>query len=246
MTDTKIALVTGANKGIGLETCRQLAQLGIKVLMGARDEKRGTAAAGKLQTEGLDVEFLLLDVTNKDHIAGVRKYIDEKFGRLDILVNNAGIAHADEPLFSNSAATVSSQVLQETFAVNFFGLVQLTQALLPLIRKSKAGRIVNLSSMLGSLTLHSSPQAGLDDIKPLAYNASKAAVNQFTIHLAAALKDTSIKVNSAHPGWVKTDLGGQEAPMDTVEGAKTGVTLATLDNNGPSGGFFHMGETVPW
>ena len=145
MTDTKIALVTGANKGIGLETCRQLAQLGIKVLMGARDEKRGTAAAGKLQTEGLDVEFLLLDVTTKDHIAAVCNYIDEKFGRLDILVNNAGIAHADEPLFSNSAATVSSQVLQETFAVNFFGLVQLTQALLPLIRKSKAGCIVNLS-----------------------------------------------------------------------------------------------------
>jgi len=242
----KIALVTGANKGIGFETSRQLAQLGMKVLMGARDKKRGGAAAEKLQSEGLDVELVLLDVTRSDHISAVRERIERDFGRLDILVNNAGMAHADEPLFSNSTATVSMQALRETFDVNFFGLVELTQALLPLISKSSGGRIVNLSSMLGSLALHSDPQAGLDDIKPLAYDASKTAVNQFTVHLAALLRDKPVKVSSAHPGWVKTDLGGDQAPMEVDEGAKTSVALATLDDNGPSGGFFHLGESRPW
>ena len=246
MTEKKIALVTGANKGLGFETSRQLAQLGMKVLLGARDEKRGAAAAEKLQAEGLDIQPVLLDVTNSDQIAGVRTMIENNFGRLDILVNNAGMAHPDEPLFSSSAATIPMQILQETFAVNFFAVVELTQALLPLIRKSPAGRIVNISSMLGSLTLHSDPQAGIDQIKPFAYDASKTAVNQFTVHLAAQLKDTPIKVNSAHPGWVKTDLGGEEAPMETVDGAKTGVALATLNSDGPTGGFFHMGETMPW
>jgi len=246
MTVKKIALVTGANKGLGFETSRQLAQLGIKVLLGARHEGRGKAAAEKLQAEGLDVAYILLDVTSTEHIAHVRKFIDEKFGRLDILVNNAGISHPEEHLFSNSSATVSRQILLATFGVNFFGLVELTQALLPLLRKSAAGRIVNLSSMLGSLTLHSDPRAGLDDVKPLAYDASKAAVNQFTIHLAALLKDTPIKVNSAHPGWVKTDLGGDRAPMEVADGARTSVDLATLDKKGPTGGFFHMGETLPW
>lgn len=246
MTEKKIALVTGANKGIGFETSRQLAALGIKVLMAARDESRGAVAVEKLKAEGHDVEFVRLDVTSFDDIVKVYVMLERNFGRLDILVNNAGMAHKEEPLFANSTATVSRQALRETFDVNFFGLVELTQALLPLIRKSPAGRIVNMSSVLGSLTLHSDPQAGLDDIKALAYDASKSAVNQFTIHLAALLKDTPIKVNSAHPGWVKTDLGGEEATMNTVEGAKTGVALATLDKDGPTGGFFHMGEALPW
>jgi len=246
MSDKKVGLVSGANKGLGFETSRQLAQLGIKVLMGARDKNRGAAAVKKLQAEGLDVEFVQLDVTNSADIARARTMIEKKYSRLDILVNNAGIAHPGEPFFSNSAATVSINTLRETFAVNFFGLVELTEELLPLIMKSSEGRIVNLSSLLGSLTLHSDPQAGLVDVKPLAYDASKAAVNQFTVHLAALLKNTSIKVNSAHPGWVKTDLGGEEAPMDTVAGAKTSVALATLDAAGPTGGFFHMGESLPW
>ncbi len=246
MTEKKIALVTGANKGLGFETSRQLAQLGIKVIMGARDKNKGVAAAEKLQAEGLDVQPVQLDVTNSDQIAQVSTMIESNFGRLDILVNNAGMAHPDEPLFSSSAATVTKQILQETFAVNFFALVELTQALLPLIEKSPAGRIVNISSMLGSLTLHSDPQAGLDQLKPLAYDASKTALNQFTVHLAALLKNTPVKVNSAHPGWVKTDLGGDEAPMEIGDGAKTGVALATLDKDGPTGGFFHMGETMQW
>ncbi|MBU0673181.1 MAG: SDR family oxidoreductase [Proteobacteria bacterium] len=242
----KIALITGANKGIGLAASRQLANLGITVLMGSRDTNRGTAAAAKLKSEGLDVSFIQLDVTRPEDISRVRSELKDTFGRLDILINNAGITHPDEPLFSNSTATVSREALRQTFDVNFFGLVELTQALLPLIQKSPAGRIVNISSMLGSLALHSNPDSGLDQIKALAYNASKAAVNQFTIHLAALLKETPIKVNSAHPGWVKTDLGGEEAPMDVETGAKTGVALATLPNDGPTGGFFHLGEVLPW
>lgn len=246
MTGKKIALVTGANKGLGFETSRQLALQGVMVLTGARDERLGSDAMEKLKAEGLEVESVQVDVTNSDHITRVRDLIEDRFGQLDILVNNAGTVHPEEPLFSNSSATVSRVALRQTFDVNFFGLVELTQALLPLIRKSPAGRIVNISSMLGSLGLHTDPQAGLDEIKPLAYDASKAALNMFTVHLAALLKDTPVKVNSAHPGWVKTDLGGEEAPMDLVEGARTGVALATLGNDGPSGGFFHMGEHMPW
>lgn len=246
MPEKKIALVTGANKGLGLETSRQLAQQGIKVLMGARDATKGTGAAEMLRAEGLDIEFIQLDVTCSDHIRQVKKYIEENFGKLDILVNNAGMAHQDEPLFSNSVETVPTQAIRETFDVNFFGLVELTQKLLPLIKKSASGRIVNVSSMLGSLRLHSDESAGLDQIKPFAYDASKTAVNQFTVHLAAALKDTHIKVNSAHPGWVKTDMGTDAAPMKVKEGAKTAVGLATLGDDGPTGKFMHLEDEMPW
>lgn len=246
MDEKKIALVTGANKGIGFETSRQLAQKGIMVLMGARDKDLGNESCRELQAEGYDVESVHIDVTNSEQIIRLAEMINNKFGHLDILVNNAGMVHVDEPLFSNSTATVPMNALRQTFDVNFFGLVELTQELLPLIRKSPAGRIVNMSSMLGSLGLHTDEQAGLDQIKPLAYDASKAAVNMFTVHLAALLRDTPVKVNSAHPGWVKTEMGGEEAPMNIENGAKTGVELALLDDDGPTGGFFHMGDIMPW
>jgi NAD(P)-dependent dehydrogenase (short-subunit alcohol dehydrogenase family) len=142
--------------------------------------------------------------------------------------------------------TVSASVLQRTFDVNFFGQVELTQALLPLLRKSDAGRIVNVSSILGSLTIQSDPKSDFSQLKPFSYNASKAALNQFTIHLAALLRDTPIKANSAHPGWVKTDLGTDQAPMVVEEGAKTAVMLATLNQDGPTGKFFHFNDEIPW
>lgn len=246
MTDKKIALVTGSNKGIGFETARQLAQRDIKVLMGARDEEKGTEAVDRLRQEELDVDFVQLDVTHPEEIVQVRDDIQRRFGRLDILVNNAGMAHPDEINNAASAATISPSVLRETFAVNFLGLVELTQVVLPLLKNSSAGRIVNVSSILGSLTLHSDPEGGLEDFKPFAYDASKTAVNQFTVHLAALLKDTPIKVNSVHPGWVKTDLGGQNAPLDPAEGAKTSVEMATLDEDGPTGQFYHQGNVIPW
>jgi NAD(P)-dependent dehydrogenase (short-subunit alcohol dehydrogenase family) len=246
MTEQKIALVSGGNKGLGLETCRQLARREITVLMGARDPKKGRKAADGLKSEGLAVESIQLDVTRADHIAQVVAFIETRFGRLDILVNNAGIIHPDEPMFANSAEHVSLQALRETFEVNFFGQVALTQALLALIKKSPAGRIVNVSSILGSLTLHSDESSQATQVKPLAYDASKTALNQFTVHLAASLKKTPIKVNAAHPGWVKTDLGSQRAPMEVADGAKTAVRLAILGPDGPTGRFFHLDEEIPW
>jgi len=246
MTEQAIALVTGASKGLGLETCRQFAHLKMTALMGSRDLKKGRAIAGGLKSEGLPVEAVQLDVTRADHIAQVVAYIETRFGRLDILVNNAGMIHPDEPMFANSAEHVSLQALRETFEVNFFGQVALTQALLPLIKKSPAGRIVNVSSILGSLTLHSDGSSDATQVKPLAYDASKTALNQFTVHLAASLNKTPIKVNAAHPGWVKTDLGSQRAPMEVEEGAKTAVRLAIIGPDGPTGKFFHFDEEIPW
>ncbi|MCB2149263.1 MAG: SDR family oxidoreductase [Deltaproteobacteria bacterium] len=246
MTKQKIALVTGGNKGLGRETCRQLARRGITVLMGARDMKKGIQAADGLNAEGLSVEPVQLDVIRAGHIAQVNALIENRFGQLDILVNNAGMIHPDEPMFANSAEHVSLQALRETFEVNFFGQVALTQALLPLIRKSPAGRIVNVSSILGSLTLHSDESSAATQVKPLAYDASKTALNQFTVHLAASLKQTPIKVNAAHPGWVKTDLGSQRAPMEVEDGAKTAVRLAIIGPDGPTGKFFHLDEEIPW
>ncbi|MGD0886895.1 MAG: SDR family oxidoreductase [Thermodesulfovibrionales bacterium] len=242
---TRIALVTGANKGLGAETSRQLARQGIKVLMGSRSGTRGKATFKKLRDEGLDVELIHLDVTKPEHIRKVVQYVKERFGRLDILVNNAAIAHPEDTLSENSTETVSPKVLRATFDVNFFGLVKLTQGLLPLIKKSDAGRIVNVASILGSLTIHST-EGSEGHFKPFAYDASKTAVNAFTIHLAAALKDTPIKVNSAHPGWVKTDMGGEQAPVNVEEGAKTAVRLATLGPDGPTGKFLHLEEELPW
>src|SRR6202012_3727234 len=137
-------------------------------------------------------------------------------------------------------------ILRETFDTNFFGTIELTQALLPLIKKAPEGRIVNLSSILGSLALHADPKSPIYGFKTLAYDASKAALNAFTVHLAAELRDTKIKVNSAHPGWVKTDMGTDAAPMEIPEGAKTSVWLATLPEEGPTGGYYHMQDALPW
>ena len=246
MTEQTVALVTGANKGLGLETCRQLARLQASVLMGARDLKMGREAAEILKSEGLTVEPVQLDVTRADHIAQVVAFVETRFGLLDILVNNAGMIHPDEPMFANSAEHVSLQALRETFEVNFFGQVALTQALLPLIKKSPAGRIVNVSSILGSLTLHSDESSQFTQVKPLAYDSSKTALNQFTVHLAASLNKTPVKVNAAHPGWVKTDLGSQRAPMEVEDGAKTAVRLAMIGPDGPTGKFFHVDEEIPW
>lgn len=245
MKKEKIALITGANKGLGFETSRQLAQKGIRVVMASRSAGRGEAAVQQLSEEGLPVEFLLLDVTNHEQIHEASRRIEKSYGRLDILVNNAGMAHKEEPLFTSTVETVSPKVLRETFATNFFGLVEVTQALLPLIRKSEAGRIVNVASILGSLTVHSVDET-MSDVKPFAYDASKTAVNAFTIHLAAAVRDTPIKVNSAHPGWVRTDMGGPDAPLTPAEGARTAVRLALLGPDGPTGKFFHAEEELPW
>lgn len=240
-TSSKIALVTGANKGLGLEICRQLGKLGYTVLLGSRDESRGEEAALALRGEGLDVRTVRVDNTAPDSFAKLRDLIESDYGHLDVLVNNAGTATDWE----FTADNVPMQTLRDTFETNFFGVVELTQTLLPLIRKSPAGRIVNQSTILASLATHSAPKSPIENIKPLAYNASKAALNAFTVHLAAALKDTPVKVNSAHPGSVRTDLN-PKGIMTVERGAKTAVELATLPPDGPTGGFFHLGKPLPW
>jgi NAD(P)-dependent dehydrogenase (short-subunit alcohol dehydrogenase family) len=243
MSSKKIALVTGANKGIGFETARQLAACGITVLIGARDEKRGREAAETLKKEGLDVQFLQLDVNDPISQDNAAKFIADKFGKLDILVNNAGVARDNRV----PASKGTPEQWRDTFETNLFSLVSLTQKLLPLVKKSDAGRIVNLSSILGSLAMNSDPNSPLGAPSAgAAYHASKAALNMFTVHLANELKDTPIKINSAHPGWVKTDMGGEAAPLEVADGAKTSVWLATLPNDGPTGGYFFNGEALPW
>jgi NAD(P)-dependent dehydrogenase (short-subunit alcohol dehydrogenase family) len=222
----KIALITGANKGLGFEMARQLGRAGVTVVLAARDPQRGEAATRKLRNEGLDAQFLKLDVTRKEDLAAAAAFLEQQFGRLDILINNAGISA--ENLGSGKVSTTSDDVIHRTFDTNFFAPVALTQVLLPLLKKSEAGRIVNMSSILGSQALHADPKSPIYDFKSLSYDASKAALNSFTIHLAHELKDTKIKVNSAHPGWVKTDMGTDAAPMEVPEGGKTGVELALL------------------
>jgi NAD(P)-dependent dehydrogenase (short-subunit alcohol dehydrogenase family) len=247
----KIAFITGANKGIGLETARGLGQLGITVVMASRDEARGKTAADQLRAEGIkDVEAVRFDVTRPQDHREIARHLEARYGKLDILVNNAGVQLEEydfgAPGGFNTTSTVTPEILRQTFETNFFAVVALTQTLLPLLRKAPAARIVNLSSILGSLAIHSDPSSPIYNKKAFAYDASKAALNAFTIHLAQELRATRIKVNSAHPGWVKTDLGGSAAPLEASEGGKTSVRLATLPDDGPTGGYFHLGQQLPW
>lgn len=245
-TPKKVALITGANKGLGLETARQLGKQGYTVLLGARDVVRGKIAEDQLAAEDIDAHFIQLDLENPESFKAVYDTVEEQYGKLDALVNNAGINAETGGWGINTVTQTTKGELQKTFDTNFFNLVGLTQTLLPLIQKSEAGRIVNLSSILGSLELHAAPDSPIYDMKGFAYDASKTALNQFTVHLAHALKDTNVKVNSAHPGWVKTDMGTDAAPMEIPDGAKTSVWLATLPADGPNGGYFHMQDTLPW
>lgn len=242
---TTVAFITGGNRGIGLDTARQLGKQGITVVLGARDPASAEAAVADLRREGITVEVVRYDAAKPETDESVRTFLLERFGKLDILVNNAGVLK-EELLGPNTASTLPSETLHETFETNFFGVVRLTQALLPLIRKSEAGRIVNVSSILASLTVHTVPDSPIGGVKPFAYNASKTALNAFTVHLADELRGTSIKVNSAHPGWVKTPLGGTSAPMEIEGSGKTSARLATLGADGPTGGFFDGEATLGW
>jgi len=247
---SKVALITGANKGIGLETARQLARQGITVLIGARDRAKGDAAAAELKKEGADAQALLLDVDETAHHTAAHDAIEKQFGKLDILINNAGIAREASIRrlgFGDGLPPSESPMdnIRAVFETNFFGTVALTQALLPLLRKSSAGRIVNVTSRLASMTINSAAtEKGWYD--EVGYNTSKAAMNMFTILLGRELKSTPIKINSAHPGWVQTELGGPNAPVTIEDGAKTSVWLATLPADGPTGGFFYQQESLPW
>jgi NAD(P)-dependent dehydrogenase (short-subunit alcohol dehydrogenase family) len=252
----RVALITGGNRGLGLQTAKELGPEGIILLLGARSLAKGEAAAKTLRKEGFKTEAIRLKVTDPATHAKAYDFIESLYGRLDILINNAGVwlesptsssfnSNASRPSVP-SPSTLSMEILRETFETNFFGTVALTQKLLPLLRQAPAGRIVNVSSILGSLTLHSDPTSPIYNHNVFAYDTSKAALESFTVHLAHELHDTPIKVNSAHPGWVKTEMGGEGADLEISEGGKTSAWLATLPENGPTGGYFHLGQPLPW
>ena len=236
-----IALITGANKGLGLETARQLLRdHDFTILLGCRDATRGEEARQTLVAEGFDSAIVALDVTDADSVQNAAQDVQSRFGALDVLINNAGIMLEHDA----KVAGVTTEVWRQTFDVNLFGAVTVTNAFLPLLRASSSARIVNVSAILGSLSEISKPQ--MKSWIRGSYSASKAALNAYTIALAQELASPAIKINAAHPGWAKTDMGGPKAPMTAALGAKTIVQLATLPDDGPSGGFFHAGKPVAW
>ena len=240
-TSPKVALITGANKGIGLEVARKLGQAGLTILVGARDTGRGEEAAATLRREGLAAQFLQVDVTDKTTIDLAAQSIEREFGRLDVLVNNAGIA-----IDLAAPGTTDLDKMHQTFATNVFGVVALTQALLPLLKKSEAGRIVNTSSELGSLTLASDEASEIYGVEAFSYRASKSALNAFTVALAKELKDTPIKVNSNCPGFTATDLTNHLGPGTPDQGAREATRLALLPEDGPTGKFFNEAGPIAW
>jgi len=234
MSPTKrVAVVTGANRGIGFETCRQLAKKGIQVILTSRDRANGEAAVEKLQAEGLDVSYHPLDVTDSDSVQRLAEFIKSEFGQLDILVNNAGV------LLDSSDTVLSTKIdtLRQTMDTNLYAPLLLCQALIPLM-KHNYGRVVNVSSGAGQLSDMTSGYPS--------YRISKTALNALTRILANELKGTNILVNSVCPGWVKTDMGGANAPRTPEQGADTIVWLATLPDNGPTSGFFRDRQPIPW
>jgi NAD(P)-dependent dehydrogenase (short-subunit alcohol dehydrogenase family) len=240
-TDAKKCPYTGANRGLGLELTKQLVQLGYFVWMGVRNEEAAEAARATLSSPS-SAGIIILDLQDSSTFSNAYDKILSAHGQLDILINNAGVMLEDD-LSKNSAASITEQQLKTTFDINFFGTVLLTNKLLPLLLKSKTPRIVNVSTNMGSQSL----QAAIPELpKTFAYNASKAALNAYTIHLSALLQDTPVKVNAVHPGWVKTDMGGPHAPLTIEEGVKTILAMALLNEQGFSGRFVHNGEEVAW
>ena len=245
----KIALVTGAARGLGLEISRRLAALGAHVIVGARDKMRADEVAAELRSRGQEASALKLDVTGGEDRQAAYESIATTHGKLDILINNAGIL-LDSPDGGTPAvrqpSKASPSVVRDTFEVNFFAPVFLTQTLLPLLRRSDAGRVVNVSSIRGSLAHLSDPASPVYPIRALGYDTSKAALNAFTVLIAEELRGTSIKINAIHPGWLRTNMGGQRANMSAEDGARTAVHYASLGEDGPTGGFFFLNDRLPW
>lgn len=235
MADKRIAVVTGANRGIGFEICRQLARLGFTVVPTSRSAAKGRVAVKALHDAGVELDYHPLDVISPVSIKALAGHLAKRYGRLDVLINNAGVML--DPRGSR-VLDARPQTFRDTLETNFFGPLQLVQALVPLMKKNRYGRIVNLSSGQGQLAVMG---AGTP-----AYRVSKTALNAFTRTLAAELKGTGVLVNSMCPGWVKTDMGGPGAPRTVEQGADTAVWLAMLPDDGPSGGFFRDRKPIPW
>eukprot|EP00796_Vickermania_ingenoplastis_P011936 gene11936-8216_t len=233
----KTAFITGANRGIGFETAAKLGELGYNVLIGCREAVKGAAAVEQLKGRGLThIDCVQLDVESDDSVKKAAEVVKERFnGKLDALINNAGMYFKD-----TQNAMVNLEAARRCYEVNVLGTMRVTNHFLELVKQSPAGRIVNVSSDRGSLGLFKY------DLAESPSCTSRAAVNMFTRNLAKSLEGTPIKVNAGHPGWVKTDMGGAEADLEVSEGAETSVYLATLPDDGPTGGFFHKKEALPW
>jgi NAD(P)-dependent dehydrogenase (short-subunit alcohol dehydrogenase family) len=238
----KTVLITGANKGIGFETAKQLAQVGYFVYLGSRDQIKGLAAINKLNKSGISiVDWIEIDVTNVNSIKEAKQELETKAEALDVLINNAGIA-GEQP---QNIAAGEMENLRKVFETNFFGAVQTTQQFLSLLKKSNEPRIVNVSSELGSLTLHSSTQNPNYDLYD-AYSCSKTALNAFTMMLANEHRNTAFKINSVTPGYTATDLNQNKGTQTAEQAAKVIVKYATLGNDGPTGKFYNNKGEVAW
>ncbi len=237
----RVAVVTGSNRGIGLEIVRQLSKLGMHVVLTSRDEAKGLKVCEDLHTQELPVRYYQLDVTHAASIDKLKDFVTKEFGRCDILVNNAGIFPDSGNASDNSWPSVletSIETMRKGMETNVYGPVLLSQAFIPLMKKNNYGRIVNLSSGMGQLT-------NMNGFCP-SYRISKTSINALTRILAEELKETNILVNSMCPGWVKTDMGGPNATRPLEEGADTAIFLATLPDDGPSGQFFRDRKVFDW
>jgi NAD(P)-dependent dehydrogenase (short-subunit alcohol dehydrogenase family) len=234
MKNAKIALVTGANRGLGKEVCRQLAEQGYRVILTSRTEDKGRAALADIAQDDFDIVYHQLDVNNQQSIATIKEWIINTYGRLDVLVNNAGINYDTW----QNALNADLEECHETMEANLFGPWRLAQTFVPLMQEKGFGRVVNVSSGAGALN-------GMDSGKP-SYAMSKAALNVLTIKLAHLTAEDNILVNAVCPGWVRTDMGGKEATRSIPEGAKGIVWAATIEDGGPTGGFFRDGERIEW
>jgi NAD(P)-dependent dehydrogenase (short-subunit alcohol dehydrogenase family) len=230
----RVALVSGGNRGIGRDVVRQLAERGITVVLGSRDLERGENVAAELEAKGLPILAKQLDVRDEPSVDRVARELEEEFGRLDILVNNAGIT---DP-WRGTAEDADFDAVKDVLETNLFGAWRLAKAVIPLMRRNRYGRIVNLSSGMGQLSDMGGHSPG--------YRMSKTGLNALTRMLASELAGENILVNSVCPGWVRTDMGGSGARRSVEEGADTPVWLATLPDGGPSGGFFRDRERIPW
>lgn len=234
MAEQRIALVTGGNRGIGLEVCRQLAQQGTRVILGSRDARKGVAAASQLNSGGLAVETRQLDVANAQSIRECMTWVRKDVGRLDVLVNNAGIMTEED----DADPLEEIEIVRDTMQTNVYGALLLSRLAIPIMKSRRYGRIVNLSSGMGSLNEMGAGYIG--------YRLSKAGINVVTRVLAAESEGMGILVNSVDPGWVQTSMGGRGASRTVQKGAETVVWLATLPDNGPTGGFFRDRKAIPW
>jgi len=237
-----VALITGANKGIGFETARKLGRLCITVLVGARDVTRGEAATSQFKAEGADAFFLELDITKQSSIEEAARTVESRYGKLDILINNAAIVHRKVGGLSEE----SVDELRGIFETNFFSAFSVTKAFEPLLRRSKHPRIVNVSSELGSLTLTGDPASPFSAIRNCAYTCSKAALNMLTVQMSNELSKDGFRVNSANPGYCATDLNQHTGHRTAEQGAVASFHLATLADDGPTGQFFEDEGSLPW